>query len=213
MEIYYDDAAGSHRSLSNSVDSQLKYENDRLKKALAQSSANAKKWEAELQTLKNNNAKLTAALQESTVNVEKWKEQLNNYKEENQRLKKKLVENESETANSHAVEQMRKDMEQKVIEMTGRLSLKDEELSRALKQKDDLGSYREMNAEMTLKIQQLQSENRKLLETNTQLEKRINELRSNEAKVRELKDVDGVLKQNISQLLSLQKRLSNVLQP
>jgi len=208
-----DDAAGSHRSLSNSVDSQLKYENDRLKKALAQSSANAKKWEAELQTLKNNNAKLTAALQESTVNVEKWKEQLNNYKEENQRLKKKLVENESETANSHAVEQMRKDMEQKVIEMTGRLSLKDEELSRALKQKDDLGSYREMNAEMTLKIQQLQSENRKLLETNTQLEKRINELKSNEAKVRELKDVDGVLKQNISQLLSLQKRLSNVLQP
>ena len=54
------------------------------------SSANAKKWEAELQTLKNNNAKLTAALQESTVNVEKWKEQLNNYKEENQRLKKKV---------------------------------------------------------------------------------------------------------------------------
>ena len=54
------------------------------------SSANAKKWESEFQTLKNNNARLTAALQESAINVEKWKEQLNNYKEENARLRKKV---------------------------------------------------------------------------------------------------------------------------
>ena len=33
---FQDDTGGSHKSLSNSVDSQLKYENDRLKKALAQ---------------------------------------------------------------------------------------------------------------------------------------------------------------------------------
>ena len=39
------------------------------------------------------------------------------------------MENESETANSHAVEQMRKDLEQKVIELTGRLKLKDEVIS------------------------------------------------------------------------------------
>ena len=52
------------------------------------SSVNAKKWEAELQTLKNNNARLTAALQESSINVEKWKEQLHNYKEENSKLRK-----------------------------------------------------------------------------------------------------------------------------
>ena len=110
-----------------------------------------------------------------------------------------IVENESGTTSSLVVEQMRKEMEQKIIELTGRLKLKDEvfayfyhsliwfrpistgsrfwpflltlffvyiqsrsvaygcffeqELSRTLKQKDDLGSYREMNAEMTLKIQ------------------------------------------------------------
>ena len=57
---------------------------------LSHSSANAKKWESEFQTLKNNNARLTAALQESAINVEKWKEQLNNYKEDNQRLRKKV---------------------------------------------------------------------------------------------------------------------------
>ena len=56
------------------------------------SSANAKKWEVELATLKNNNARLTNALQESTANVEEWKRQLQAYKDENQRVKTKLVE-------------------------------------------------------------------------------------------------------------------------
>ena len=54
------------------------------------SSANAKKWEVELQTLKNNNARLTTALQESTSNVEQWKKQLASYKEESARMKKKV---------------------------------------------------------------------------------------------------------------------------
>lgn len=56
------------------------------------SSANAKKWEIELATLKNNNARLTSALQESTANVDEWKRQLHSYKEENQRIKTKYLE-------------------------------------------------------------------------------------------------------------------------
>lgn len=46
------------------------------------SSANAKKWEVELATLKSNNLRLTAALQESTANVDEWKRQLHQYREE-----------------------------------------------------------------------------------------------------------------------------------
>lgn len=84
---------GNNSSQANaSTEAQLKYENDRLKLALAQSSANAKKWEVELQTLKNNNARLTAALQESTTNVEEWKKQLAAYKDESMRLKKKILD-------------------------------------------------------------------------------------------------------------------------
>ncbi|XP_071540660.1 uncharacterized protein [Panulirus ornatus] len=71
---------------------QLKYENDRLKLALAQSSANAKKWEIELNSLKTTNARLTSALQESTANVEEWKKQLQTYKEENNRMKTRIHE-------------------------------------------------------------------------------------------------------------------------
>ena len=70
------------------------------KKAVANfSSANAKKWEVELSTLKNNNARLTSALQESTANVEEWKRQLHAYKEENTRLKVGLIELEAGRGN------------------------------------------------------------------------------------------------------------------
>lgn len=54
------------------------------------SSANAKKWEVELQTLKNNNSRLTGALQESTANVEEWKRQLQSLKDENNKMKLKV---------------------------------------------------------------------------------------------------------------------------
>lgn len=75
---------------SSSAEAQLRYENDRLKLALAQSSANAKKWEIELLTLKNNNTRLTNALQESTANVEEWKRQLQALKDENHKLKQSV---------------------------------------------------------------------------------------------------------------------------
>jgi len=70
--------------------SALKFENERLKVALSQSSTNAKKWEQELINLKTNNQRLTAALQESSTNVDEWRKQLSAYKEENSRLKKCL---------------------------------------------------------------------------------------------------------------------------
>ncbi|XP_012235873.1 homer protein homolog 2 isoform X2 [Linepithema humile] len=74
---------------------QLKYENDRLKHALAQSSVNAKKWEVELNNLKSNNARLTSALQESTANVDEWKRQLQLYKDENAKIKARYADLES----------------------------------------------------------------------------------------------------------------------
>ncbi len=99
----------------SSTEAQLRYENDRLKLALAQrflnsllslliinfqshfflnlflSSTNAKKWEIELQTLKSNNTRLTNALQESTSNVEEWKRQLQTLKDENSKMRLKVL--------------------------------------------------------------------------------------------------------------------------
>nr|CAD7433789.1 unnamed protein product [Timema monikensis] len=97
--------------VTGSGEAQLKYENDRLKLALAQSSANAKKWEIELATLKNNNVRLTSALQESTANVEEWKRQLQSYKEENQRLKTKYIELEAAKGSTEAAVELRKELQ------------------------------------------------------------------------------------------------------
>jgi len=112
-------------------EAQLKYENDRLKLALAQSSANAKKWEVELQTLKNNNVRLTSALQESTSNVEEWKRQLQSYKEENARLKMSLMEAEAGRGNCDldAVAELRS-LRSHLSDLESQVDEKNEEIKR-----------------------------------------------------------------------------------
>ena len=61
--------------------------------------------------------------------------------------------------------------------------------------------------------QQLQGENRKLLQSNAHLEQKVKELQSSESKLMELKDVEKDLKQKISELMALHKRLATSLQP
>ena len=96
------------------------------------SSANAKKWEVELSTLKNNNARLTNALQESTANVEEWKRQLQAYKDENQRFKTRIVELEAGRGGS-AIGDASSDLKREVAT----LRLKVESLEAELRAKDD----------------------------------------------------------------------------
>jgi len=68
-------------------DVQLKYENERLKFALAQSTANNRKWDDEIQSLKTNTIRLSTALQETNSNADDLKKQLQYYKDECTRLR------------------------------------------------------------------------------------------------------------------------------
>lgn len=111
------------------------------------SSANAKKWEVELSTLKSNNARLTAALQESTANVEEWKKQLQAYKEENQRLKQRTLEAEAARGNADAAAELRKEiglMREKVDFYAQQLKGKEEEI-KVLKEKCGTGDSKVRN--------------------------------------------------------------------
>ncbi|XP_050538508.1 homer protein homolog 2 [Daktulosphaira vitifoliae] len=121
-------------SSGNSMsESQLKYENERLKLALTHSSANAKKWEIELQTLKNNNLRLTNALQESTANVDEWKRQLQSYKEENQRLKNRFLDAEVAKGGSEVSSELRNELTNlrlKVDSLEGELKSKNDEIQK-----------------------------------------------------------------------------------
>ncbi|XP_052744356.1 homer protein homolog 1 isoform X2 [Bicyclus anynana] len=139
-------SAGAPPDASNadSTEQQLRYENDRLKLALAQSSANAKKWEVELATLKSNNLRLTAALQESTANVDEWKRQLHQYREEVARARHYAT---GKGGDANEVEQLR----QRVAQLDAELTQKNEELAQITKSKKS-----EQDAEAKLAQSQLE---------------------------------------------------------
>ncbi|XP_064609708.1 homer protein homolog 2-like [Liolophura sinensis] len=153
---------------ANAPEAQLKYENDRLKLALAQSSANAKKWEVELQTLKNNNARLTTALQESTANVEEWKKQLAAYKEESTRLKKKVLEMEKKQGSADQSSQLQTvQQEVKLLRSQTELlqqenAVKQQEIDRLNKRLTDLMTKETLNSTLQTKLQNMDKENQNL---------------------------------------------------
>ncbi|XP_052754407.1 homer protein homolog 2 isoform X2 [Galleria mellonella] len=136
-------AGGNDPAPPDGPDHQLRYENDRLKLALAQSSANAKKWEVELATLKSNNLRLTAALQESTANVDEWKRQLHQYREEVARARHYA----GKGGDANEVEQLR----QRVAQLEAELAQKNEELAQITKSRKS-----EQDAEAKLAQSQLE---------------------------------------------------------
>uniref|UniRef100_A0A1L8DD41 Putative homer n=1 Tax=Nyssomyia neivai TaxID=330878 RepID=A0A1L8DD41_9DIPT len=162
---------GNEPKLSN-VDSgpseqHLKYENERLKVALGQSSANAKKWEIELNTLKSNNLRLTSALQESTQNVDEWKRQLHTYKEENIRMKARLQELEGCPKDSG---EMADDLRKEVISLKGKIEALESELKmQEVELKAANMSLKDRSNDQSVKMKQL-------MHLNAQFVKHLNDI-------------------------------------
>ncbi|XP_015524063.1 homer protein homolog 2 [Neodiprion pinetum] len=136
---------GSSQS-NQSTEAQLKYDNDRLKIALAQSSANAKKWEVELIAVNTANARLTSALQESTANVDEWNRQLQLYKEENARLRAKYADLEASKISEGNSEALRLRVEALENELRSR-NEEIKSLTMATKKKDYM-SLQQENGEL-----------------------------------------------------------------
>lgn len=193
-----------------SGEAQLKYENDRLKLALAQSSANAKKWEVELTTLKNNNARLTSALQESTANVEEWKRQLNSYKEENSRLKVGLIELEAGRGNCdfNAVSELR-GLKSRLEELESDLKDRDEEIKNL---KDTSSQLKAVNGEDSDIVKNVQSENDNLKKTLDKVQSQLDT--SLDAQEQQRKVLDAIARQfgdHIHTMGTLHNELTTVL--
>ena len=74
---------------------QLKYENERLKQALEETSKSAGLWQNELMNLRTNNVKLTQALQESKAHVSEWEKELFSLRDENKELNLRIMALES----------------------------------------------------------------------------------------------------------------------
>ncbi|XP_052698771.1 homer protein homolog 2-like isoform X3 [Crassostrea angulata] len=188
-----------NNSSNNASESQLKYENDRLKLALAQSSTNAKKWEVELQTLKNNNSRLTAALQESTTNVEEWKKQLAAYKEESAKMKKKIVELEKRQSGSEQVAALQTELQQ-LTERLERVQLDNQD------KQDEINQLSLRMSELSARETQsstLQSRCKKLEDENDHLKLKVEDLQ------RQLTERNMSHDQENSELLRLEDQLGS----
>ncbi|KAL8610747.1 hypothetical protein ACOMHN_016730 [Nucella lapillus] len=173
---------GVNSPAPNPTEAQLKYENDRLKLALAQSSANAKKWEVELSTLKNNNARLTAALQESTANVEEWKKQLATYKDDNSRLRKKAAEREHEGGLSDANAQVLHEEMHALNEEASRIRQENktqlQEIAQLRKQLEEVRLKETQMPSLQRRIQDLEEENHGLTLRVQDLQRQLQDTRS-----------------------------------
>ncbi|RWS09748.1 homer protein 1-like protein, partial [Dinothrombium tinctorium] len=213
---HHKDKLGSTILLPQSTtEAQLRYENDRLKLALAQSSANAKKWEIELQTLKNNNSRLTNALQESTANVEEWKKQLQALKDENSKMRLKVIELEASHGNPEAIAELRKEI--------GNLRTKAESLDVEVKQKDKEIELMKERLEERIHIystnQNVEDKLKMLLNENENLRTQLNRLQdqsdtskvSDKAKKSMLDQLNVRLALNIQELRSIQQELTALL--
>ncbi|KAL5004223.1 hypothetical protein ScPMuIL_017679 [Solemya velum] len=206
--------ANSNSLPPNATEAQLKYENDRLKLALAQSSANAKKWEIELQTLKNNNARLTAALQESTANVEEWKKQLAAYKDESSRMKKKVVDMEKK----HGSEQV-KSLQLDIQQMSEQLEAmqrenhqKQEEIDRLQQHIQDLTAKESMSVSLQSRISGLQEENNSLSMKVQDFQRLLQDSNmSQDQDKRELLHLQDLLGSKITELYELHEQVVSVI--
>ncbi|CAD6224798.1 GSCOCG00005558001-RA-CDS [Cotesia congregata] len=187
----------SSNQVNQSSELQLKYENDRLKLALAQSSANAKKWEVELAMLKTNNTRLTSALQESTANVDEWKRQLQMYKEENARIKARYTDLENgkiSEGNSEA------------------LKLRVEALENELRTRNDELKAMTMTAKNKDFIS-LQKENNELRHTLSVVHEQLElALSSNKVQKQNLETLNSRLAGYIQDLATVHREITNTLQ-
>lgn len=197
-------------SSSNPTEAQLKYENDRLKLALAQSSANAKKWEVELTTLKNNNARLTAALQESTANVEEWKKQLATYKEENARLRKKISERDQDGPDntSSILQQEMHALTEEAALLRKSNSVQAQEISHLNKQLGESLQRETQVSGLQRRIQELEEENHSLTLKLQDFQRQLQDSRAaREADSREILSLQQAVGTKITDLYELHEQI------
>ncbi|BFY97573.1 hypothetical protein BsWGS_00613 [Bradybaena similaris] len=198
---------GNNGPSSNSSEAHLKYENDRLKLALSQSSANAKKWEIELQTLKSNNTRLTAALQESTANVDEWKKQLAAFREENMKLKKRLLDQDKGGGGGSdplLVSQLSEQIERLRLDSYN----KQEEIRRLNSEVQELKARDGPNSSLQSRIQLLEEENHSLSVRLQDYQRQLQDTRtSKEQESRELIRLEETLGSRINELYETHKTI------
>uniref|UniRef100_A0AAY5L3Q6 WH1 domain-containing protein n=1 Tax=Esox lucius TaxID=8010 RepID=A0AAY5L3Q6_ESOLU len=186
-------------------------ENDRLKTAVEQSNANAKKWETELQTLRESNARLVDALTESSANVESWKKQLNSCKEESETLREKISELEAQCAEASAEKERNAQLSARVQELETELQDKEQELENLRKQAEIIPQLMAECESITEKLQAADVKNKDLEERIGGLQADIEDSQSKQGNMKgELKKFMDILDGKIDELHEFRQGLSRL---
>ncbi|XP_028411764.1 homer protein homolog 2-like [Dendronephthya gigantea] len=207
------------KALSSSMDAQLKYENDKLKLALAQSSANAKKWETELQNLRNNNARLTTALQESTSNVEEWKKQLLLYKDENSHLRTRVQELEflqresgKSVGNVTQLESEKMSLQHKIGILEKSLEQQSQEIAGMTLQLSELQTLKLTNNELADRVRELKAENERLRTASQEFTTKQRTMAEQEGKLAELRELFTKLNTRFTEINNIRELMQKNLE-
>ncbi|XP_078490660.1 homer protein homolog 2 [Ciona intestinalis] len=207
-------ASDDSRSTNQSIQElkSLKLSHDRLKLALAQSTANSKKWETELQALKNTNARLTTALQESMSNVDQWHRQLTLYKEENEQFKKKIKELENDKNKGAELNDRVADLKREMEKLHKENSEKSQECNMLQQRIGVLTVVEKQHNECSARHQKAYDENFRLKERIAGLEDRLNDTQRDRVRRQtEAQQLLGQLASHLTDITEVTQKLQSVL--
>ncbi|KAJ1085637.1 hypothetical protein NDU88_005767 [Pleurodeles waltl] len=197
---------------SQSADTEITTEKERLKKMLSEGSVCEVQWEAEFFSLQDSNNKLVAALQEANSNVEQWKKQLAAYQEETERLRQRVSELEaqgSQEGASNGAEETGRNVE----ELEALLKAKEQEIHSLRSQKpdaEDLESERDGTRE---KLQEAEARNEELEQQLRHAEQMLEEVLSEREKMQsEVNKVGELLDIKLFELSELRQSLAKLIE-
>ncbi|KAG2470955.1 HOME2 protein, partial [Polypterus senegalus] len=174
-------------------------------------SANTKKWETELQTLRESNARLIDALQESATNVEQWKKQLEECKDESDQLRKKITELEAQCNEINVEKEHNEQLSMKVQELELELAEKELELENLRKQAEIIPQLMEDCELMTQKLQDAELKSKDLEDRIQTLQADLEESQHKQGNLKmELKTFLDVLDGKIDELHEFRQGLSKL---
>ncbi|KPP73137.1 homer protein2-like [Scleropages formosus] len=193
------------------VDPLLKSENDRLRLAVEEGNANAKKLETELQTLKDSNARLVEALQESTTNMEAWKQQLAESKEEGDQLRAKIAELEAQCKEADEEKERNAKLVAQVESLEADLQEKEQELTNLRKQAEIIPKLMEECESITEKLKIAEAKSKDLEDQMATLQAEVEESHKKQAQLKaELKNFTDILDGKLDELHEFRQGLSKL---
>lgn len=198
---------------SQSADTEITTEKERLKKMLSEGSVCEVQWEAEFFSLQDSNNKLVAALQEANANVEQWKKQLAAYQEETERLRQRVSELEAQGSQEGASNVSAEETGRSVEELQVLLKAKEQEIHSLRSQKpeaQDLESERDCTRE---KLQEAEARNEELERQLRHAEQMLEEVLSEREKMQsEVNKVGELLDVKLFELNELRQSLAKLIE-